>query len=64
MATVTGKHLPPKLEATAAEAEANKNKGRIQDQLLEKTKENKIASSELVVLRAASAYHDGNSYSS
>ncbi len=64
MAQVTCQHLPPELDASITKAEANKNKDRIRDQLLEKTKENKRASSELVVLHATSAYHDDNSFSS
>ena len=64
MAQATSKHMSSELEAAAVKVETDKNKGQIQDQLQEKTKENKRASSELVVLCTASAYHDSNSYSS
>ncbi len=64
MAQATGEHMSSELEAAVVEVETVKNKGQIQDQLLEKTKENKRASSELVVLYVTSACHDNNFCSS
>ena len=64
MAQATGEYMSSELEAAAVKVETDKNKGQIQDQLQEKTKENKRASSELVVLYVTSAYHDNNFCSS